>query len=143
MPLYAYAATPTLLATYQNDFGALATSAGSASVASQVTTCGINPQGVLLDAPATAAAYLDVKISLTGAAAANNAAVVSALDHTTAYVLAMRAQGLPSTAAVQLTSPPSFSAMVALTSGAAAVGRGAVRAALALCAAALLAAGLH
>lgn len=124
VPLWVYAMTVPILSVYQADLAKLGTPAGAATVAAQTTPCGINPQGLLLNAQPTAAAYLDVKVALTGAAAADNVAVVAALSRTTPYVLAMRAQGLPTTAAAAISTPAAFS-VAAPTSGAISRGMGA------------------
>lgn len=106
----AYAAAPNLLLNYTAALAALSTPGGEASVAGTCRACGMySVQGVL--ATITDVVYLDTKITLLNASAADSAQVAAALSHTTAYVLAFRSNGLPNTAAVSLVSGPTFNAI--------------------------------
>lgn len=115
VPFYAYASTSAKADLFETQLAALGTPAASASVAAALNACGLTCQGVLLNAPPTVAAFLTLTIYVSSASASGPdvAAMLAVLDRTTPFVLAMRAAGLPSTAAVQITSPPVFTVVAA------------------------------
>ena len=107
MPFYIYSSSYNLADRYQTAVGNLGGST-SGALQAHLAACGIQCQGVLEPNPPALAAYLTATVALSAVDAASQAAVVAALGHTTPYVLAFRNQGLPTTAAVQITTPAHY-----------------------------------
>jgi hypothetical protein len=104
VPFYVYSTNATVADRYLASLATLNTPAGSAALVSHLASCGIVCQGVLQGTAPSLAVSLYVRVALSGADAASQAAIVAALGHTTAYVLALRAEGLPSTVTVQIST---------------------------------------
>ena len=83
-------------------------STGSAARVAHLATCGVQCNGVLEAVPPALAVTLKATVSLSALDAASQNNIVAAMSHTTAYVLAFRAAGLPNSAQVQVTSPATY-----------------------------------
>jgi hypothetical protein len=110
VPFYVYTTTSAKADAFQGQLAGLGQPSDAVAVTQALNACGLVCQGVLLNAPPTVAAYLTLTIAVPPASAADSAAIVAALSRTTPFVLAMRSAGLPSTAAVTITSAPVYSA---------------------------------
>jgi hypothetical protein len=109
VPFYVYTTTSAKADAFEAQLAGLGQPSDATAVTQALNACGLVCQGVLLNAPPTVAAYLSLTIAVPPASAPDEAAVVAALSRTTPFVLAMRSAGLPSTAAVTITSEPVYS----------------------------------
>ena len=110
MPFYVYSTNATLANRYLTSVSALGSPADSAALVSHLSSCGILCLGVLEETAPSMAASLYARVDLSATDAASEANIVGALGHTTAYVLALRTEGLPSTVAVQITTAARYAA---------------------------------
>jgi hypothetical protein len=110
VPFYVYTTSAETADNYQTALDSLG-STNSAALVAHLASCGIACSGIQEATPPALAVYLTANIALDATDVATQANIVAAMGHPTAFVVAFRAQGIPTTASVQVTAAARYVAI--------------------------------